>query len=301
MQRYTIKEFREQFPDDDACLEHIFRLSHASKPCPKCTSVGTYSRIKDRKGYQCSKCSHQIHPMKGTIYEKSRTPLLYWFEAMFLFIKSKNGLSAKELQRVLGVTYKTAYRILMHIRKSMQQDTDQLEGTIEVDETFVGGKNINRHFDKKVKHSRGRAFKDKTPVFGAFQRGGKVKAYVIPDSSAASIKPMVMGNVKKGSCLMSDEWSAYKGLNQWYIHDVVYHNKKQYVNGVTTTNRIENFWSVLKRTIRGSYIQVSRKWLQKYVDECVYRFNNRENPLIYQNLLQASFSTLSSPVRRSLP
>lgn len=290
------------FPDDDACLSYLFTLSHGESPvCPKCSSEGAYKRVQNRKSYQCGKCSNQIYPMKGTIYEKSRTPLLVWFEIMFLFIKSKNGISAMEVQRITGVTYKTAYRMLMHIRKAVAVEHQRETGVFEVDETFVGGLNKNRHADKKVKHSQGRSFKDKTPVFGMFDRNTKeVRAFVVPDTSRSSLRPLLFSNATKGSSVMSDEWHGYGGIGRYYKHDVVDHKAKEYVRGDITTNRIENFWSHLKRTFKGSYITVSRKHMQRYVDEVVFRFNNRENPLIFFDLLQFSSWTLSSPVPRTL-
>jgi len=285
--KYTIKDFREEFPDDDTCLDKLFILNHAGNPCPGCTSINTYKRVTGRKCYQCSKCSHQLYPMKGTIYEKSTTPLTYWFYAIFLFVKSKNGLSAMELQRQLGVTYKTAYRMLKHIRISLVQDSIPFEGIIECDETFVGGKNKNRHADKKVKNSQGRSFKDKTPVLGMLERYGKVKAFVVPDTSATSIKPLLYDHIEQGSEVFTDEWGAYTGL-KGYKHEVIYHAVGEYVNGRCTTNGIENFWSHLKRTIHGSYVHVTQKYLQLYVNEVVFRFNNRDNPAIFHDLLLAS-------------
>lgn len=303
MNKLTIKEFRMQFPDDDACLDSVFLSKHPEgSRCPKCNSTGTYSRVKCRQSYQCGKCSNQIYPCKGTIFQKSRTPLLVWFEIIFLFIKSKNGISAKEVQRITGVTYKTAYRMLLHIRKCMVQGNDRLFGTFQLDETFVGGVNKNRHHDKKYEHAQGRSFKDKTPVFGMYhQETGKVRAMVIEDTSRFSIQPLIYSNIKKDSTVFTDEWLAYNGIGEVYEHSSVDHRSKQYVSGNTTTNAIENFWSHLKRTLKGSYISVSRRRLQMYVNEVVFRFNERENDAIYETLLAASFVTPSSPLRRTRP
>jgi transposase-like protein len=204
---------------------------------------------------------------------------------MFLFTKSKNGLSAAELQRQIGVSYGTAFRMLHKIRGLLVSDNEMMSGIIEVDETFVGGKNINRHADKKVENSQGRSFKDKTPVFGAFSRTtGKIYTHVIPDTKAKSIIPIIDSKIEKGSYIMSDEWGAYRNLNKDYQHDIVYHCKGEYTNGNTTTNRVENFWSVFKRTLKGSYISVSRKYLQNYANEVAFRFNNRTNKTMFNTL-----------------
>jgi transposase-like protein len=193
-------------------------------------------------------------------------------------MSSKKGISSYQLAKDLNVTQKSAWFMLQRIRYAMQYKTfmKPLEGTIELDETFVGGKNKNRHFDKKVKYSQGRSFKDKTPVFGMLERGGELRCVVIPDTKADSIQPIIYNNIKQGSTVYTDEWWAYKGLNNDYIHGVVDHGRGQYKNGDVCTNTIEGFWSHLKRGINGVYHQVSRKHLQKYADEFTFRYNVRD-------------------------
>ncbi len=168
----------------------------------------------------------------------------------------------------------------------MSSSDRMFSGIVEVDETFVGGKNINRHTNKKVENSQGRSFKDKTPVFGIYHHNSRtVKGFVISDTKGATLKPLVYKNVTEGSTIYSDEWGAYHGLDENYSHNMVFHNRKQYTNGDCTTNRIENFWSIFKRTIRGSYIQVSPKYLQAYVNEVSFKFNNRNNSQIFNELM----------------
>lgn len=289
MNNYTIKQFRLDFPDENACLDKVFSLTYPKlEACPKCGESSKFRRVPTRRCYQCPKCYHQLYPCAHTIFDKSRTPLSYWFYAMFLFTASKNGISACELQRQLGVTYKTAWRMLKHIRILLANDDHDLfttDSIIECDETFVGGKNKNRHKDKKFKYSQGRSFKDKVPVLGMLERGGQVKAVVLSDTSSKSIKPHLYNNIPVGTKVMSDEWSAYTGIGRYYDHTIVDHSKKVYVNGDTTTNGIENFWSVLKRTFNGSYIHISKKYMQLYVDECVFRFNHRKDDAIFLSLL----------------
>ena len=214
--------------------------------------------------------------------------MLEWFYAMFQFTISKNGLSACELQRTLGVTYKTAYRMLQQIRKSFEIDNSLFEGTVEIDETFVGGKNKNRHKDKKVANSQGRSFKDKTPVLGILKRGGEIATYVVADTKAKSLIPIIESKVAKGANIMTDEWGAYSGLSADYNHEFVYHSRGEYTNADITTNRVENFWSIFKRTVNGAYIHISRKHMQLYANEITFRYNNRDNKQIFQALISVT-------------
>lgn len=294
MSKYTINQFRKDFPDDDVCLDKLFSLKYGKlECCPNCNKKANFKRIITRKCYQCKSCYYQLYPCADTVFEKTRTPLLLWFYTIYLFTTSKNGLSAYELQRQIGVTYKTAWRMLKQIRILLsQQEVNLFEGTVEMDETFVGGKNKNRHKDKKVKNNQGRSFKDKTPVFGILQRNGNVRAIVVTDTTGATLKPLIYNYVKIGSNIMTDEWKAYQGLYRHYNHSFVEHCKGSYSIDNVTTNRIENFWSVLKRTLNGSYISVSKKYLQLYVNEVAFRYNNRnsKNPIFYDvlALLQSS-------------
>jgi transposase-like protein len=264
--KYTINQFRKEFPTEEACLDKVFKLNYSDlKTCPKCNEETSFRRITTRRCYQCTKCYHQIYPCANTIFEKSRTPLMYWFYAMFLFTTSINGLSACELERHLGVTYKTAWRMLKHIRILLNDQNNivtKTTNTVELDETYIGGKNKNRHSNKKFKHSQGRSIGDKTPVFGILERGKGMKAFVVDNTQGSTLKPIIYKHIETGSIVMTDEWVAYKGLNKFYNHSFVEHGKRVYVNGDCTTNRAENFWSNLKRTLGGSYISVSKKYLQ---------------------------------------
>lgn len=281
-----IKQIREEFSTDDKCLDEIFRLKLRSKVCPNCKSHDSYTRVKDRRCYQCSKCRNQIYPTKGTPLEKTTTPLTSWFFTMSLFTTSKNGVSAKEIQRFLGVTYKTAWRMLKQIRILMKGNDDFFtDDVVELDETYIGGKNKNRHFNKKVKHTQGRSYKDKVPVFGILGRNGKVNAFVVSNVKSDTLRPIIEDKIRLGTTIMTDEWNSYARLNENYNHNIVQHGKGQYVKGKCHTNGLENFWSIVKRTINGSYIRVSRKYMQLYVNECVFRFNNRNNPDIFRTLI----------------
>lgn len=289
--QYSIVDFQKEFPDNDACLNKLFQSKYGNMECcPNCHKKSTYKRVKGRQCFFCPKCYNQIYPCVGTPYEKSTTALWQWFYAAFLFTVSKNGLSACELQRSLGVTYKTAYRMLTQIRKSFEIDNTIYDGIIEIDETFVGGKNKNRHKDKKVANSQGRSFKDKTPVLGILKRGGEISTYVVADTKAQSLVPIIESKIKRGASIMTDEWGAYSSLGANYDHKFVYHSKGEYCNEDITTNRVENFWSIFKRTIGGSYIHVSRKHLQLYANEITFRYNNKDNKDIFHALISLACS-----------
>ncbi len=262
--KYTIKDFQKQFPNDDVCLEYIFSKKY-DKDC-KCG--GKYYRITKRKAYACSACKKHIHPLSGTIFEKSSTDLAKWFHAIFLFSVSKNGVSGKEIERQLGVTYKTAWRIAKEIRSLMTQDGDPLSGTIEVDETYIGGR-------KEGKKIRGRGT-TKTPVVGAVQRGGKAKVEVMDTVMRASLHNFILEKVRGSSHLMTDEFQAYDKIEKYgYKREAVKHGAKEYVRGKVHTNSVEGLWSQIKRSLDGTHHYVSAKHLQRYLDEFVFRYNLR--------------------------
>lgn len=263
--KYTIKDLRKDFPNDDVCLDYIF-----AKKYPEAKG---YCRVNKRKCY-ANPQGHQIHPLTGTIFEKSSTPLTLWLHAIFLFSTSKNGVSAKELQRQLGVTYKCAWRIAKSIRELMTQDGDPLTGTIEADETYIGG---TRRMDSKMKN--------KSVLLGAVRRQGNVKAKVVKKRDEMNVAPFIARSVTKGSLLITDEALVYNTFTG-YGRATVKHSKYEYVRGAVHTNTIEGFWSQLKRSIHGTYHSVSPKHLQKYVDEFVFRYNLRTSSVpVFEVLL----------------
>lgn len=256
-------------------MKHLFKTRFGDKvTCRKCGATGKFRKLAKLPAYTCA-CGHHIHPMVGTPFENSRTPLQKWFYAMYLFTTSRHGVPAKELQRQLGVTYKCAWRMGHEIRKHMGfVDGDApLSGDVEVDETYVGGKPRG-----SGPHKRGRGTK-KTPVFGMMQRDGDVMAMVVPNARKATLHPIIEANVAKGSTIHSDELTSYQTLNQkGYKHETVNHGTKEYVRGKCHTNTIDGFWARVKLSIRGTHIHASKKHLDKYVDEFEYRFNSRKNP-----------------------
>lgn len=266
--KFTINDFNTQYPDDDTCLDEIFKAKYGSlKECPKCKKDTKFNKIKARKCYCCEFCGFQLHPVANTIFHKSDTPLKNWFYAIYLFSTSKNGVSAMELQRQLGCTYKCAWRMAKQIRLLFEQNELALENIVEMDETYYGGKH---------KGLRGRGSENKTPVFGMVERKGMVKAKVTVDTKRKTVMPIVREHVKIGTQIITDEYLPYRTLSkEGYNHQTVNHGVREYVRGDVYTNTIEGFWSQLKRSINGTYHSVSPKYLQSYVNEFSYRYNYR--------------------------
>jgi transposase len=257
MKTYTVNQLRSEFPNEDVCLDFVFNQKY-----PK--QKEEWYRVKGRKCYANSS-GEQIHPLKGTIFEKSDTPLTSWFYAIYLMSQAKNGISAKELQGHLGVTYKTAWRIATSIRTLMTQDGKPLSGTVEIDETFIGG---TRRMSSK--------FDNKGIVLGMVERNGRVRVKHVDDRSDYTLLKSIRKNVRKGSRIMTDELSAYKKIGkQGYKRHSVIHSKREYVRGNVHTNTIEGFWGQFKRSVHGTYHSVSRSYLQSYADEFAFRYNHR--------------------------
>lgn len=281
MKRFTVKDFNTKFPDDDACLEWLKQNRWPEGiPCPKCQKITKHHKVTGRPVYSCDFCGHQISPMAGTIMEKSATPLKLWFYAMFLMASTRCGISAKQLERELGVTYKTAWRIFTQIR-SMLTDNIVLEGSsVEADETYIGGK---RH------GKRGRGAEGKTPVFGIAQRQGKVIAKVVPNVQANTLLPIIKERVLQKSTVYTDELPSYDKLPMLgYQHKRIHHASKVYVMGDIHTNTIDGFWSLIKRGISGVNHAVSAKYLPNYLNEYAFRYNRRqqEQPMFESFLAQ---------------
>ncbi|HEY2582660.1 MAG TPA: IS1595 family transposase [Mucilaginibacter sp.] len=283
--KYTINKFREEYGNDDACLDLIFKLRYAKVPCCPCCSQATdFKRVKGRKSYVCSDkdCQYQLYPLVGTIFEKTHISLSDWFYAIYLMISTRNGVAAKELERQLGVTYKTAWRMGHQLRKLMSNGklSDLLSGVIEADETFIGGKNKNMHKAKRdMMNANGTGTINKIPVLAVLERGGNVKTKVLQhnkDANMTTMVPMVKNNVAPGSVLVTDGHGAYRILAGEYSHEVVSHGEDEYVRGTFHTNTIEGYFSHLKRMISGTHIHVSQKHLQAYVDEHSFRYVHRK-------------------------
>lgn len=277
--RYSIMEFERDFPDDAACLDWLVgELYPDGIFCPKCDKVTKHHRDTKRPSYSCQFCGRHEHPMKGTIFENSATSLKLWFHGIYLMSSTRCGISAKQLERELGVTYKTAWRMFHKIRTLLTQDDAKFDGTVEIDEAFIGGKAKWDNNRKRV----GGGTAGKIPVVGIAQRArnsesGKIKAEVAPSVRSATLLPIARRNISQGSTVYSDERWAYRHLPEYgYEHGHTNHAQKVYVHGNVHTNTIEGFWSLLKRGISGVYHGVGDAHLQSYLDEYVFRYNNRD-------------------------
>lgn len=294
--RYTRNDFDRDFPDDDACLEQIKeqRFPGGIKLCHKCEVKRKHYRVTGRTAYACDRCGNHIYPLAGTIFEKSTTSLRVWFQAMYLMGSTRCGISAKQIQRETGVTYKTAWRMFRQIRSLLSETDMQLEGsTVEMDEMYYGGVR---------KNGTGRPMrgdKVKTPVVGIVERGGKgrVIAKATKDLTGASLTGMVREYVLPESTVFTDELPSYSGISKLeggYTHRRIKHKSKVYVQGDVHTNTIEGFWSLVKRGISGVYHSVSQKYLQSYLDEYSFRYNHRASGnLIFPLIVARSSRTVS--------
>lgn len=272
MKPMTIRQFFSIYKDDETCLNHIFECRFGAEyPCPKCSQKTTWHRFKAERAYACSKCGHHLHPTVGTPFEASRTSLQLWFYAIYLFTQTRHGVSAKELQRQLGVTYKCAFRMGHKIREHMadvdDRDLDKLRGHIEVDETMMGGA------DKGTEGPWG----DKIIVLGMLERNGDIVTKVVKDTSNEELLGAIQEHVEVGSIVSTDARHGYKNLpSLGYQHGSVTHGKNEFRSGPHCTNGIEGYWHILKASIASTHMHVSPEYLESYLGEFEYRHNNRK-------------------------
>lgn len=279
---YSVTEFLAEFPDDAACLEHLWRTRYSPDGehahCPRCDSRQRFKRYatkQQRQSWTCTACGLHVHPTAGTIFHRSSTSLRLWFHVMYLMTSTRCGISAKQLERELGVHYKTAWRMFNKIRNELmaEERPTPLAGEVEVDETSWGGK--PRRKLKGLKEVA-RFRESKTTVLGMVERGGRVRLRVIASRRGEPLSGAVRANLNPQAILFTDDWMAYKPLSREYAsHSVINHSAGVYVEGTVHTNTIEGFFGNLKTGMRGAYKQVSNKWLQSYLDEYAWRYNER--------------------------
>lgn len=278
---FTEKSFHKTYPTNEDCLHELYRRSWLGKRCPKCNRGIIYHKIKNRMAYQCSGCSHQIYPTVGTIFENSKIPLKQWFYIIFLHTTTRNGISAKFIERILGVDYKTALR-MSHRIKGLMMDTEtrQLKDYVMIDECYFGQKSRTMHSDKRKKFfSNG--LTNKTTVMGFMEKNGYVHTKVLGQEEIPSptYRQIVIDTVNPDAVLITDAFPAYKNLVFSFPNHVrVDHTKGEYVKDGHSTNPLENYWSTLKRMIKGTYIHVSPKHLSKYIGENTFRYVHRKEP-----------------------
>ena len=277
----TLRQFLANFPTEEACLEHLMRTRFGDRhDCSRCGRNAHFYRVRTRKVYSCEYCGNQVAPMADTPFERTRTPLRDWFHVIFMFCTTRNGVAAKEVERQLGVTYKTAWRMCHEIRKYMGEvDGDGPLGGpgkhVEIDETMIGG------------------FRSpKTIVMGMLERSGDVKTAIVPNQRKATLTPIIDANVIPGGAVHTDELRSYLGLHlRGHRHMTVNHSAHEYVGfDGASTNAIEGFWAAVKRGINGTHIHVSQKHLAKYLSEFEYRWNMRQTPHLMLARLMVSFA-----------
>ncbi|MFZ3352800.1 MAG: IS1595 family transposase [Xanthobacteraceae bacterium] len=274
--RLTVGEFFARFPDDDACLGHIMEVRFGLRyVCAACGVEGTFHKLANRRAFSCAHCGDHVYPTAGTVFQDTRTPLQVWFYAIYLFVTTRHGVSGKELQRTLGVTYKTAWRMGQQIRVLMAKaDTfKEMQGHAEIDEAFIGG------YRPHGKPGKG---ENKTIVLGIVERGGRTVAKSVPNLRMESVRPFIYENIKAGSAVSTDEANIYDLLKSaGYDHKAVNHGKKQwrkfnYRRGeYHHTNSVESFWRLFKNSIRSTHIHVSEKYMDRYLKEFTFRSNHR--------------------------
>lgn len=277
--RYTLVEFMREFPNDATCLEWLWRNRYSpdgeNAYCPKCEMEYPFKRYdtsQQRQSWTCTGCGYHLHPTAGTIFHKSSTSLHLWFYAMYLMTSTRCGISAKQLERELGVTYKTAWRMAHLIRHElMDSDDGPLSGFVEVDETYIGGR------ERAGEQGFGLPpDSKKTVVLGMVERHGNVRAFPVESKQQRTLLPRVINRVLPRSIIYTDEMPVYDSLSRrGYHHRRIYHAMKVYVSGDAHTNTIEGFWSLVKRGIDGVYHAVSAKHLQGYLNEYAWRYNQR--------------------------
>ncbi|RJX45791.1 IS1595 family transposase [Streptococcus agalactiae] len=272
----SLFDLQSAFPTEQACIEHLEELRWGDVVVSPFDATSKVYKCKGNK-YRCVNTKKYFNVKTDTLFENTKTPLRKWFMAIWMVTSHKKGISSVQLAKDIDVTQKTAWFMLERIRKCFgSENNNDLDDVVEVDETYIGGKNKNRHLSKKVKNAQGRSLKDKSAVVGMVQRQGKVNAHHVSDTKTQTLTDEIIKYVKRTAQLYTDEWLGYNKVADMYAHAYVNHGAREYVNGDAYTNTIEGFWAGLKRGVLGIYHSWSKKHLQDYVDEFVFRYNTRD-------------------------
>ncbi len=277
--KYTIKDLQHDFPDDAACLKWLVEYLYPDGiDCKLCKKVTPHHAMKTRKSYSCEVCGHHVHPTAGTIFDHSSTPLTLWFYAVYLMASTRAGISAKQLERELGVTYKTAWRMFHQIRKMMGDDkSSNLSGEVEADELYL---QANPQKRSTVRPDRSQI------IFGMVERGGKAKVRHVKSSGVRVLAPEIERSIDNRAVIYTDDHGSYRRLDKrGYTHEVVKHSERKYVAGRVHTQNVDALWSTMKRGIKGVYRHVDPQYIQAYADEYAFRYSNRNSPSMFWALL----------------
>ena len=266
--------------NEQELIDYLEEVIWNGKPVSPFDRTSKVYELEDGS-YMCSKTKNKFNIKAWTPFKKSKISLRKWFRAVYMLFGQTGGISSYNLAKYIGVSQRTAWYMLDRLRKAndffLLKNLVKLNGVVEIDETYIGGENGNRHKDKKVPHCQGRNWKDKVPTLVMVRRGGDAIAYVVPNVKQKTLEPIIRANIEEGSTVNTDEWLAYKDLGKWYKHLVVNHGKKQYVNGKSSVNTAESFNACLKKGIDGTYYHITRKHSQKYVSEFTTRYNLRKH------------------------
>jgi hypothetical protein len=284
--KYTIRDLQRDFPDDDACLAWLKDYLYPEGIyCPVDNKITPHHKMKKRKSYSCELCGHHVHPTADTIFHKSSTPLTLWFYAVYLMASTRAGISAKQLERELGVTYKTAWRMFHQIRKMMTDDEDKtLRGDVEIDETYMHADPMK---NKRIKPKLpGQRYYKSEVIFGMVERNGKAKVRHVKSSGVRILSPEINSSIDRNATIYSDEHRSYVNLYKaGYKHWAINHSKQQFVSSHIHTQNVENLWSNMKRGIRGVYRHVDAKYLQAYANEYAFRYSHRNSVSMFWAIL----------------
>jgi transposase-like protein len=296
MKPATLQQAIKHFSDEQVCIDTIAALRWPTGPvCPKCGSTEHYY-LATQKRWKCKKCAKQFSVKVGTIFEDSPIGLDKWLVALWMLVNCKNGISSYEVGRDLGLTQKSAWFVMHRLRLALHEKTfNKFGGEVEADETYIGGLARNMHKDKKARHKGATGWIGKVAVMGVLERKGKVRTSVLPDTYRSTLQGKVRETVEAGAKVYTDAASGYSGLDAQYIHNVIDH-ATAYVKGNIHTNGLENYWSLLKRGLKGTYVSTEPFHLFRYLDEQAFRFNNRatkDNPMDDGDRFQLALSQIA--------